>query len=104
MELAFHRSVEQLRKHLRAGILRKNSAVRDHDDAVGNVQNAFLVGNDDNGSLLLLMNTLENLDQVSETASGSSKMESGVFLARSVAISIRLISPPERLALTSRLM
>ena len=78
-------------------------SVRNDDDLIRNSQNPLLMGNDQNGTFNIASHLLKYLDQILETpASGSSKIESFVPLARIVAISILLISPPERLASTSR--
>lgn len=74
-----------------------------------NIQDPLLMGNDQNGALGILSHPLKNRDQILKTPQidsclRSSNTESFVPLANTVAISIRFNSPPDKLALTSRLI
>ena len=85
-----------------------NRPFREDRDFIGNIENALLMrDNDDGTGLNVLAHGLEDADEVLKApqvdpASGSSKTVRREFLASTVAISMRLSSPPEREALTSR--
>ena len=98
---------QQLRQDLLPSPVAAHLAVSQNDDAVGDVQDPLLMGDDEDRAVDLLVQVLEHLDQVGEGPQIDTRLrlvKDGQLGPRAMimAISIRLSSPPDREPSTSR--
>ena len=98
---------QQTGQDILPGAVLLDLAVGQDDDAVGDVEDALLVRNNEDGALDLLVEVLKHLDEVGEGPQVDARL--GLVKDRELgtpgmimAISMRLSSPPDREASTSR--